>query len=124
MDITDRRKYERVKACSPIQYESIDKDGEIVVNHMGRAINVSRSGISLETAHFIEAKYVSLSTVDLDNKLIKIKGELIYCRKTGKGLYQSGIRFTASEEEKAMFAVQLIRLYHSQKHNMMVHVAA
>jgi hypothetical protein len=124
MDTKDRRKYERVETCNPISYKLIDKNGEIVANNMGGAINVGRSGISLETAHPIEAKYVSLSTVDLDNKLIKIKGQLIYCRKTDSGLYQSGIRFTASEEEKAVFAVQLIRSYHSQKHNMILHVAA
>ena len=124
MDAKDRRKYERVETCNPISYESIDKNDEIALTNMGRAINVSRSGISLETAHRIEAEYVSLSTVDLDNELIKIKGKLIYCRKTDSGLYRSGIRFTASDEEKAVFAVQLIRLYHFQKDNMIVHVAA
>ena len=124
MDTTDRRKYERAETCNPISYKSIDKDGEIVVNNMGRAINVSRSGISLETAHPIEAEYVSLSTVDLDDILIKIKGQLIYCRKTDSGMYQAGIRFIASGQEKADFAAKLIRLYHFRKHNMVVHVAA
>jgi hypothetical protein len=63
---------------------------------MGKALNVSRSGILLETAHLIEAEYVSLRTVDLDNNLIKLKGQLIYCRKTDSGWYQVGIRFVGS----------------------------
>ena len=124
MDTTERRKHERVKTSNLISYESIDKDGETVFNSMGKALNVSRSGIKLEIAHFIKAEYVSLTTVDLEDNLIKLKGQLIYCRKTDTGLYQAGIRFTASEEEKAEFVVQLIRLYHFQKHNMIVHVAA
>jgi hypothetical protein len=124
MNATGRRKHVRVETSNLISYESIDKDDEIVFNSMGRALNVSRSGIMLEIAHFIKAEYVSLTTVDLENNLIKVKGQLIYCRKTDSGLYQAGIRFTASEEEKAEFAVKLIRLYHFQKHNMILHVAA
>ena len=124
MDAADPRKHVRVETRNLISYESIDKDGAIVFNSMGKALNVSRSGILLETAHLIEAEYVSLRTVDLDNNLIKLKGQLIYCRKTDSGLYQAGIRFAGSEEKTAKFAVKLIKLYHLQKHNMIVHVAA
>ena len=124
MDAKDRRKYHRVETSNFISYESIEKNGEIVFNSMGRALNVSQSGIMLEIAHLIEAEFVSLTTVDLEDNLIKLKGQLIYCRKTDSGLYQAGIRFIAPEEEKAEFAVQLIRLYHFQKHNMIVHVTA
>jgi len=124
MDAADRRKHVRVETSNLISYESIDKDGEIVFNSMGKALNVSRSGILLETAHLIEAEYVSLRTVALDNNMIKLKGQLIYCRKTDSGLYQCGIRFAGSEEETAKFAVKLIKLYHHRKHNMIVQVAA
>lgn len=124
MDAKDRRKHVRVETSNLISYESIDKDDEIVFNSMGKAINVSRSGILLETAHLIEAEYVSLRTFDLDNKLIKLKGQLIYCRKTDSELYQSGIRFVGSEEETAKFAVKLIKLYNYRKRNMSVQVTA
>ena len=124
MGSADRRKHVRVETSNLISYESIDKDGAIVFNSMGKALNVSRSGILLETAHLIEAEYVSLRTVDLDNNLIKLRGQLIYCRKTDSGLYQSGIRFAGSERETAKFAAKLIKLYHYRKHNMSVQVAA
>ena len=124
MNKTDRRKYERVEVHNPISYESIDKGGEIVFKSMGRTLNVSRTGIMLEIAQLIKAEYVSLSTVDLEDNFIKIKGQLIYCRRIDSGLYQAGIRFIASENEKAEFAVQLIRLHHSKKDNMYVNVAA
>ncbi len=124
MDAADRRKHTRVETSNLISYESINKDGDIVFNSMGKALNVSRSGILLETAHLIAAEYVSLMTVDLDNNLIQLKGQLIYCRKTNSGLYQAGICFAGSEEETAKFAVKLIKLYHHRKHNMIVQVAA
>ncbi len=124
MDAADRRKHARVETSNLISYESINKDGDIVFNSMGKALNVSRSGILLETAHLIAAEYVSLMTVDLDNNLIETKGRLIYCRKTDSGMYHAGIRFAGSKEETAKFAVKLIKLYHHRKHNMIVQVAA
>ena len=124
MDTEDRRKHVRVETGNLISYESIDKDDKIVSNCMGKALNVSRSGILLETSHLIEAEYVSLRTFDLDNNLIKLKGQLIYCRKTDSGWYQAGIRFVGSEQQTAKFAVKLIKLYHHRKHNMIVQVAA
>jgi hypothetical protein len=124
MDAKDRRKHTRVKTNNLISHESISTEGQIVSRSMGKALNVSRSGILLETAYPIEAEYVSLTTVDLDNNLMEMKGRLIYCRETDSGIYQSGINFTGSEDETAKFAVKLIKLYHHQKHNLIMQVAA
>jgi hypothetical protein len=124
MDAKDRRKHTRVKINNFIMHESIDKEGQIVSSSMGKALNVSRSGIMLETALPIEAENVLLMTVDLDNNLMEMKGRLIYCRKTDFGMYQSGINFTGSKDETAKFAVKLIKLYHHRKHNLTVQVAA
>ncbi|UCE55925.1 MAG: hypothetical protein JSV31_10915 [Desulfobacterales bacterium] len=124
MDAKDRRKHTRVKTNNLISHESISTEGQLVSSSMGKALNVSRSGILLETANPIEAEYVSLTTVDLDNNLMEMKGRLIYCRETDSGMYQSGINFTGSEDETAKFAVKLIKLYHHQKHNLIMQVAA
>ena len=124
MDAKDERKHTRVKTSNLISHESISKEGQIVSRSMGKALNVSRSGILLETVHPIEAEDVSLTAVDLENNLIEIKGRLIYCRETDSGMYQSGINFTGSENETAKFAVKLIKLYQYQKHNLIMQVAA
>jgi hypothetical protein len=113
-----------VKISNFIMHESIDKEGKIVSSSMGKALNVSRSGIMLETALPIEAENVLLMTVDLDNNLMEVKGRLIYCRETDSGMYQSGISFTGSKDETAKFAVKLIKLYHHRKHKLTMHVAA
>ena len=124
MDAKDRRKHIRVETNNLISYDLIDKDDKTLFNSMGRAVNVSRSGMLLETAHLIEGEYVSISTVDLNNNLIKLNGQLIYCRKADSGLYQSGIRFVGSEQETAKFAVKLIQLYSFRKHDMSVQITA
>jgi hypothetical protein len=124
MDEVDRRKHTRVETRNLISHESISKEGQIVSRSMGKALNVSRSGILLETPYLIEADNVTLVTVDLENNLIEMSGKLIYCRETDTGMFQAGINFTGSEDEKAQFAVKLIKLYHHRRRSMIVQVAA
>ena len=124
MDTKDRRKHVRVETNNLVSYDSIDSDDKILFNSMGRAVNVSRSGMLLETAHLIEGEYVSISTVDLNNNLIKLKGLLIYCRRADSGLFQSGIRFVGSTQETAKFAMKLIKLYQYRQRNMSVQITA
>ncbi|MHA2172383.1 MAG: PilZ domain-containing protein [Candidatus Kariarchaeaceae archaeon] len=112
MDEVDRRKHTRVETRNLIPHKSISKEGRIVSRSIGKSLNVSRSGILLETENPILEEYVLIMAVDLDNNLIELKGRLIYCRETPSGMYQAGIKFIGSEDEKAMFAVNLIKLYH------------
>lgn len=100
------------------------KKGQVVSRNMGRDLNVSHSGILLETAYSIDEEHVSLLTLDLENKLIELKGRLIYCRKTKSDMYHAGIEFTGSAQEAARFAVKLIKLYRHRKHKMRVQIAA
>ena len=124
MDEPERRKHTRIEIGNLISHDSITIKGQIVSRNMGRALNVSRSGILLETAQPVDEEFVSIFAVDLENKLIELKGRLIHCRKTESGLYHVGIEFTGSEDEKAKFAVKLIKLFYHRKHEMRVQVAA
>lgn len=124
MDERDRRKHARIETRNLVSHDSISKKGQVVSRNMGKALNVSRSGILLETAHPIEEEHVYLMTVDLDNNMIELKGRIVYCRKAQSGMYHAGIEFTGSEQETARFAVKLIKLYHHRKHKMRVQVAA
>jgi hypothetical protein len=124
MDEIERRKHARIETRNLISHDSINKKGQIVSRNMGRAIDVSRSGILLETAQPIDGDYVSIVTVDLENKLIELKGRVIYCRKTQSGMYHAGIEFMGSEQETTSFAVKLIKLFHRRKHKMKVQIAS
>ena len=124
MGAEDRRRHVRIETSNLIAHESISKKGQIVSRSMGKALNISRSGILLETLESVTAKYVLLATVDLDNNLIEIKGRPIYCRNTDSGMYQIGISFIGSEEETAIFAVKLIKLYHHRKQKLIMEIAA
>ena len=124
MDNVNRRKHVRVETNNLIAHETIGRDGKIVSRSMGKALNVSRSGILLETSYPIVAEGISLMAVDLDDNLIEMKGRPIYCRETYTGMYQTGISFIGTEEDTAKFAVKLIKLFHHRKHNLIMQVAA
>lgn len=120
----EKRRHVRVETSNCILYESFENEGTIVSRCMGKALNISQSGILLETPSPIEADAVTLVTVDLEGNLIEMNGRLIYCRETGSGIYQSGVSFIGSDEETAKFAVKLIKLYHHRKHNVIMQIAA
>ena len=124
MEPVEKRKHARVETSNHILYESMDNERQIVSRSMGKAINISQSGILLETPYPIETGNVILVTVDLENNLIELAGRLIYCRETDSGMYQAGFSFIGSDEETAKFAVKLIKLYLHQKHNLIMQVAA
>jgi len=124
MDNVNRRKHVRVKTDNLIAHETIGKDGKVVSRSMGKALNVSRSGLLLETSYPIVAEGISLMAADLDDNLIEMKGRPIYCRETYTGMYQTGISFIGTEEDTAKFAVKLIKLFHHRKHNLIMQVAA
>ncbi len=124
MDNVNRRKHVRVETNNLIAHETIGRDGKVVSRSMSKALNVSRSGILLETSYPIVAEGISLMAVDLDDNLIEMKGRPIYCRETYTGMYQTGISFIGTEEDTARFAVKLIKLFHHRKHNLIMQVAA
>ena len=99
MDNVNRRKHVRVETNNLIAHETIGRDGKVVSRSLGKALNVSRSGILLETSYPIVAEGISLMAVDLDDNLIEMKGRSIYCRETYTGMYQTGISFIGTEED-------------------------
>lgn len=123
MKYIDRRKHPRVETSNLISHVSIDENGHCFSNGLGRALNISRSGVLLETAFPIEAKFVSLMTEDMDNNLIEIKGGLIYCKEVDSNMYHAGINFIGTADEIAEFATRLIKVYSYRKNNVVLAVA-
>lgn len=112
----EQRKYPRVETCNLISYLVIRANGEVADQGMGRALNISQSGILLETTRLILSERISLMSVDLDNNLIEIKGNVVYSRDNGFGMIRNGIRFQGEHDETVQFAAKLIKVFHVRKH--------
>ena len=118
--MVDRRKYPRVNTINLISHVTIDETGRRIFKGMSRALDISRGGMLLETVYPIESGCLSLMTVDMDNNLIEIKGELIYCSKSDTAMYHSGIKFIGANEQITKFVTQMIKVYNHRKNNVLI----
>ena len=110
-DWVDRRKHERLKTRNLIYHTSYDIMGRVISQGLSKALNISKGGMLLETSEPIESGLLSLMATDMENNLIEIDGNLVYCRKTSTGRYHSGVSFIGKEEEIAVFVAKLIKEY-------------
>jgi hypothetical protein len=108
----ERRKHPRVKIYYPISFVCTDEKGSIVQQNMGVALNISQSGILIETADSIFCKYISLTSVDLNGNVIEIKGKIAYCKKNESTKYRVGISFDGTPAQNIHFVKELTRAYY------------
>jgi c-di-GMP-binding flagellar brake protein YcgR len=115
MSKSEKRRYVRVKLYYPISYVCMDKNDRIVQQNVGVALNISQTGILIETANSVFSKYVTLILVDLEENVIEIKGKVAYCKKNKAGKYRTGISFKGTHAQNIHFVKGLIKSYHYTK---------
>jgi hypothetical protein len=118
--VVDQRECPRVNTTNLISHVTIDETGRWIFQGMSRALDISRGGILLETAQPITPGCLSMMTVDTYNNLIEIKGELIYCSKSGPSIYQAGIKFISTDELVTKFVTQIIKVYNHRKNKVLI----
>ena len=92
MTSENKRKHERIQSLN-LSYICLDEDQNVVKQGMGRTLNISESGILLETHFPIEPKHVVQLTISLEENLLDLKGEPVHVRSIDKGKYEIGIQF-------------------------------
>jgi len=92
MTSENKRKHERIESLN-LSYICLDEDKNIVKQGMGRTLNISESGILLETHFPIESKHTLQLTISLEEDLLDIKGKPIHIRSIQGGKHQIGIQF-------------------------------
>ena len=113
--VSDRRRYRRVPTNNPITYVLVDEDGTQIGQGIGKAVNVSQSGMLLETDMQLVSTYILLVSTDMDNKMMEIVGKVVFSKASDKGRYWSGIKFQGEHHDNVIFRRDLIRVFH-QKH--------
>jgi hypothetical protein len=102
----------------------MDKNDCVVQQNMGVALNISQSGILIETANSVFSKYITLISVDFKENIIEIKGKVAYCKKINSGKYRTGISFKGTHAQNIHFAKGLIKSYHYKKNEYRYHCAS
>ena len=93
MTFADRRKHRRFKTNDPISYVCVDDNGSPIKEGKGKAINVSKGGILIETADVFKWQEILLLTVDVKRKSLGVKGRIVYSNTNGSGLFETGVEF-------------------------------
>ena len=115
MSEEEKRKYPRVPISNIVSYVCIDKDGNELDQGMGKTVNISQGGILLETTRPIESDYILLMTIDLNNKVLQTRGEVVHTRSIESAKYFTGVRFDGDRETIIQVVKSFILDYHKQK---------
>ncbi len=99
MAIKEKRKNARVRTVNLLSYDSVDDESGFVEKGMGKALDIGQGGILMETQVSINSRYILLTAIDNKKELIKIKGEVAYCRKISPDLFHSGVRFIETDKK-------------------------
>jgi hypothetical protein len=98
MTTNDKRKHQRIMSLN-LSYICLDENNNIVKQGMGRTLNISESGILLETHFPIEPEYLVLMTIALKEDLLEIKGKPIHSRSNETGEFEIGIEFLDPDQD-------------------------
>ena len=95
----EQRQYLRLGYSRLISFTHYDPDSLVEIpGKMAAVHDLSESGVLIESSVAFEPGNV----IDLDiafeqDKIILAQGEVVHCKKTGKGLYRTGIKFLRIE---------------------------
>jgi len=103
----EKRKHSRIDSLHLLNYVYVDEEDDEAMQGMGRTLNVSESGILLETHNKIGVKSIVSLTIGFEEEVVEIKGRSVYAKENDKGMFESGIEFFDVDEN----ALKILRQY-------------
>ena len=99
-----------------LSYVCEDAQGIVLHEGMGRTLNISESGMLLETTNESSPGNTLTLEIALEDDLVDLKGKVAHCKKAGdKGFYLTGVEFTELSEADVTLLKKYIALFESQK---------
>ena len=108
MTSENKRKHERIQSLN-LSYICLDEEENIVKQGMGRTLNISESGMLLETHFPIEPKHVVQLTISLEENLLDLKGKPVHVRPSDEGKYEIGIQFIELDQSASDLLKKFVR---------------
>jgi len=113
MTESDKRINNRVSSINLISFVCMDENDKIVENGMGRTLNVSESGIMLETHNNIDQNLNILLSIGLEENLIDIKGKIVHSKLIDKDKYNIGIQFIELDDTSRLQMSNFVEAFKS-----------
>jgi hypothetical protein len=103
----EKRKHFRIDSLHLLNYVYFDENDDEATQGMGRTLNVSESGILLETHNSIGIKNIVSLTIGFEEDVVEIKGRSVYSIESAQSMFESGIEFFDVDED----ALRVLRQY-------------
>lgn len=100
----EKRKHRRVSSLN-LSYICLDEEGRAVKQGMCRTLNVSESGLLLETHFPIAAEHTVILSIGLEDDLVEVRGRPVHVNSKHQGVYEVGIEFV-DPDKKALSTVR------------------
>jgi len=111
---SEKRKHMRVNALN-LSHVAVDDKEEAVKQAIGRTLNVSETGILLETHFPIESDQNVELTLGFEDNLVNLKGKVIHLLNGETGKFEMGIQFTDVDSEGSEVIKEFIEKFRELK---------
>ena len=102
--MVEKRTSNRIDALN-LSYILLNEAGDVVHQGMGRTLNMSATGILLETSFAIELGNSAVISIGLAEDILEIKGKIVHTRQLENNMFATGIEFIdVTDTEKSMLA--------------------
>lgn len=110
-DPFERRRAERRYAMNFLDYEIVSPGGEPIGRGLARTLNVSATGLLLETGQFFEPGQLLRITLGMENDLVALTGRVAHSQPLDDDLCRAGIQFVEfAEADQQIFRRHFERL--------------
>lgn len=110
----ENRKDKRIDSTNLLNYVCLDDAGEAFAQGMGRTLNVSASGILLETHAPLDPETMVSLTIGMEEQIIDIKGISKYSQKNDQGSYETGIEFVDIQAAELTVLQKFIQVFEAK----------
>jgi hypothetical protein len=115
--MNEKRKHSRVDSIYLLNYVHRDENDKEILQGMGRTLNVSESGIMLETHIAFSENDTMDVVVGLKEDMVPIRGKVVFSQPTAMGRFRSGIEFLAVEATALSTLQRFIEAFNSLSSN-------
>ena len=112
--VTNKRKHKRFDALNLLSYVSLDEEGKEWNQGMGRTLDISESGLRLETNEVIKTKYVLLISIGIEDELVDIKGKVVYTNRGEGNMFETGIEFIEVKQDALAVLEKYVKEFNKQ----------
>lgn len=110
----EKRKFSRIDSINLLNYVYYDENEEESNQGMGRTLNVSESGILLETHNAIDTSHIVSLTIGFKEDVVDIKGKVMHNKENDSNMFEAGIEFFEMDEAAKVVLRRYIEVFNAQ----------